>query len=184
MPQVKELPWLDKSAIPADARIVSDPWQSLIDKGAAEAVSDTGEAARNWRQGTFTINTPTAQAAMGWIGGKRFNFREVEIAATTRNATVSVQSLDGNPINRSGSILISLGARSTTKGGNRLPFYSEPVEGNLLVTAPKGLRLRAWDAGTGKMREVAAPYAKGRYSIALDKLLRSYWLMLDARTGE
>jgi hypothetical protein len=66
---------------------------------------------------------------MGWIGGRRIALADVEIAAKTRNATVAVQNLDDNPINASRTILISLGARSVPKTGNRVPFHSEPVVG-------------------------------------------------------
>jgi len=178
MPQTKELPWLEKGAVPAGAKVLSDPRQSVLDANASEAVSDTGELRRNWEQGTFTISTPRTQAAMGWIGGRRYSLPDVEIAATTRNATVAVQSLDGRPIRDSTQILISLGARSVPESHNRLPFHSEPVEGELSVKAPKGLRLYRSAARGGEMRELPASYRDGRYLIALDKSLRSYWLFL------
>jgi len=178
MPQTKELPWLEKSVIPEGAKIISNPGQSLLSADASEVVSDTGELRRNWDQGTFTINTPRTQAAMGWIGGKRYALGDVEIAATTRNATVAVQSLDDEPINDSRHILISLGARSVPKSDRELPFYSEPVEGQLSVKAPKGLKLYKRAMPAGEMRQIAAPYIDGRYRIGLDKSLATYWLFL------
>ncbi|MGH6890843.1 MAG: hypothetical protein ACREEP_01155, partial [Dongiaceae bacterium] len=183
MPPTKELPWLERSVVSPGAKIIADPRQSQIRAEASEVVSDSGELRRNWDQGTFTINTPRTQAAMGWVGGKTFVLPEVEIVVTTRNATVAVQSLDGNPIGQSRHIMISLGARSGPKSGTQTTVYSEPVEGKLFVAAPKGLKLHVWDAGAGKMREVAAPYKGGRYSVVLDKSLRSYWLFLGARSG-
>lgn len=181
MPQVLELPWLEKSAIPPGAKIISNPQQSQIAAGTSEAVSDSGELRRNWDQGTFTINTPRTQAAMGWIGGKTIVLAEVEMAVTTRNSIVAVQSLDGNPIGQSFKIMISIGARSVLRPDGSLPFYSEPVEGRILVSAPPGLNLRVWDAATGKMRPVPASYRDGRYLLALDRSLKSSWLLLDAR---
>jgi len=180
MPQTKELPWLEKSVVSPAAKIITDPQQSQISANALEAVSDTGELRRNWDQGMYTISTPRTQAAMGWIGGKTVVLQEVEIAVTTRNATVAVQSLDGNPIAQSRKLMISLGARSGSKPGAQTPVYSEPVEGKLSIAAPQGLKLYVWDAGTGKMRRVPAPYLKGRYAVVLDKALRSYWLFLSA----
>jgi len=103
LPQTRELPWLEKSAIPAGAIIITDPNQSLVSSDAAETVSDSGELRRNWDQGTYTIDTPRTQAAMGWIGGKRLSLKDVEIAVTTRNATASIQTLDGKPISNRAS---------------------------------------------------------------------------------
>ena len=141
MPQTTELPWLEKGVVPAGAKILTDPQQSLIALDAEEVVSDSGELKRNWEQGIFTINTPMTQAAMGWIGAKKISLTDVEITATTRNATVAVQSLDGKTIAESSRILISLGARSVPQAGNRLPFHSEIVEGKLIIRARKGLKL-------------------------------------------
>jgi Cellulase (glycosyl hydrolase family 5) len=181
MPRVPELPWLDESAVPSGAKIIDDPQQSQIPTSASEIVSDSGELRRNWAQGTFTIDTPRTQAAMGWIGGKTITLADVEMAVTARNSVVAVQSLDGNPIGRSRKIMISLGARSVPRADNSLPFYSEPVEGRIRVSAPAGLNLRAWDAGTGKLLGVAASYRDGRYTLRLDRSLRNSWLLLDAR---
>lgn len=181
LPQVPELPWLQKSVLPTGAKIISDPRQSQIPAGAAEVVSDTRELTRNWDQGTFTINTPRTQAAMGWIGGKSISLPEVDIAVTTGNAVVAVQSLDGNPVGESAHIMISVGARSVPASANALPYYSEPVEGTLRITARSGLNLRAWNAKKGKMRPIAVIYDHGRYVLKLDRSLASSWLMLDAR---
>jgi hypothetical protein len=94
--------------VPAGAKVITDPDLSIIDKDASEALSDTGELRRNWDLGVYTINTLRTQAAMGWNGGKQIKLADVEIAPTTRNATVAV--LDDKRIRQSRSILISLGA--------------------------------------------------------------------------
>jgi hypothetical protein len=178
LPQTRELPWLEKSPIPAGAEVIADPKQSLINSDAAEAVSNTGELRRNWDQGIYTIDTLRTQAAMGWIGGKKISLADVDIVAATRNATVAVQSLDGNPISKSRNIMISLGARSVPKSANQLPFYSEPVEGQLMIRAPKGLKLHKKKTSSEERHEIPAPYRDGRYLIALDRGLRTYWLIL------
>ena len=192
LPQAGELPWLQKTAIPAGATVITDPNQSFVDRDAAEAVSDTGELRRNWEQGIFTINTPRTQAAMGWIGGRKIGLADVEMAVVTRNATVAVQSLDRNPIGKSGAILISLGARSIPKSASQLPFYSEPVQGQLVIRAPGGLKLRAESkaaegaspykyakSGSAKEgREIPVAYRDGRYRIDLGSIPGTYWLVL------
>lgn len=115
---------------------------------------------------------------MGWIGGKKISLAGVDIVATTRNATVAVQSLDENLISKSGAILISLGAMSVPKSANQLPFHSEPVEGRLTIRAPKVLKLYKKNKSAEGRREISAPYKDGRYIINLDRNLGTYWLVL------
>jgi hypothetical protein len=179
LPHTAELPWLEKSAIPVGAKVITDPSQSLFNSDAAEAVSDTGELRRNWGEGTYTINTPRTQAATGWIGGKKISLADVGITAITRNATVAVQSLDQNPISKSRALLISLGARSVPKSQNQLPFHSEPVEGQLIIRAPKGLKLYKKTKFSDGKREIPATYEDGRYLIILERSLATYWLLLQ-----
>ncbi|MEI6299852.1 MAG: glycosyl hydrolase family 5 [Betaproteobacteria bacterium] len=178
MPQTKELPWLEKSAIPAGATVISNPAESLLKGDAVEALSDTGELRRNWERGTYLINTPRTQSAMGWIGGQKIDLGDVEIRASTRNATIAVQSLDGRPIAKAGAILISLGARSQPKTENQLPFHSEPVEGKISIRAVSGLKLYNRAGPADKGRVIPAPYSDGRYRITLDRSIGSYWLVL------
>ena len=178
LPQTDELPWLEKSQIPAGSKLITDPQSSLISRSANEAVSDTGELRRNWEDGVYTINTPRTQAAMGWIGGKQITLPNVDIAATTRNATVAVQSLDGRNIDESRAILISLGARSIPRSENQLPFYSEPVTGGVTIRANAGLKLYKRSGLRKEEREVPTSYENGRYHINLDWDLGTYWLVL------
>src|SRR5262249_8680100 len=159
--------WLSASKIPQGAKVITDPHLSLIDSTAREAISDTGELKRNWADGIYTIDTPRSQAAMGWIGGKDISLSDVGIAGATRNATVAVQSLDGKPIAEARTILISLGARSVPSPGNKLPFHSEPVTGQLAVRAPKGLKLYARSGANGRERAIPAAYENGVYHISL-----------------
>lgn len=178
LPRARELPWLEQSTIPAGAKVISDPEQSFLRRGAAEAVSDTGELRRNWKQGSFSIDTPRTQAAMGWIGGRTISLADVEIKAATGNATVAVQSMDGNPISQSRAIMISLGARSEPLSATRLPFRSEPVTGALTVRAPKGLRLYRESRSAERRREIPVAYRRGGYRFDLDRSFGTYWLEL------
>jgi hypothetical protein len=178
LPATRELPWLEPSPIPASAKVLTDPRLSLIEGDAGEAVSDTGELRRNWDEGIYTIDTPRTQAAMGWIGGRKLALADVQIAATTRNATVAVQSLDDAPIAEARAILISLGARAVPASGNKLPFHAEPVTGRLSIRARPGLQLTARSGRAGGERKIAAAYEGGSYHIVLDPSIASYWLVL------
>jgi hypothetical protein len=178
LPEVDELPWLEKSRIPAGAKLINDPNLLLIDSSAQEVVSDTGQLRRNWENGTYTIDTPRTQAAMGWIGGKLVSLADVDIAVTTRNATVAVQSLDGEPISEARTIMISLGARSVPKLPGRFPFYSEPVTGRLTIHASAGLKLYKRIGIARREQQVPSYYENDRYQITLGQDLDTYWLVL------
>jgi len=177
MPQVKELPWLQKDNVPADAKVFKDKDASLIAMGATEATSDTGELIRNWDKGNLIINTVNTQAVIGWIGGEKFTLDNIEVKAKTSNASIVVQSIDGMPIVKSENIMISLAARSVPETEGHLPFLSEPVEGLLLIKAPKGLKLFKLDI-KHKKQELPVLYNNGQYVISLNKSLETYWLFM------
>jgi hypothetical protein len=183
MPATKELPWLEKSSVPAHANVITDPDKSVIDRNAAEAVSDTGELQRNWEQGIYTIDTPRTEAATGWIGGKRIALTDVEFSLETRNATVAVQSLDDQSIRTSRSLMISLGAQAVPESEARLPFHMQPVIGEVTIRAPGGLRLYR----TMKRSESPAPeehlppvlFRDGRYYVSLKDVVPGHALYLQ-----
>jgi len=177
MPAVEELPWLQKSNIPTAAKVYKDKHTALISGDASEVTSDTGELKRNWDKGNMIINTPKTQAAMGWIGGEKLTLNDVDIIASTRNASIAVQSIDGLPINKSKNIMISLAARSLPETEGQLPFLSEPVEGQLLIKAVKGLKLFKRDTNQ-KKQELPSLYTDGQYVITLDKSIGTYWLFM------
>jgi hypothetical protein len=178
MPRIAELPWLEQSQIPPGARLITDPNQSLIDADATSATSDTGELRRDWDHGTYTIDTPRSQAAMGWIGGNEINLADVAIAVTTANATVAVQSLDQNSIRESRVIQISLGARSVPDAKDQMLMHSEPVIGHLTIRAPEGLKLYKQFAGSTRQQQLPFSYQAGRYQIDLGPRVGTYWLQL------
>ncbi|MGB4811288.1 MAG: cellulase family glycosylhydrolase [Methylophilaceae bacterium] len=182
MPSTKALPWLQESQIPNNAKVFSDPNKSLLPADAQEVTYENkaGNTAikRNWDKGYSTIDTPRTQAAMGWIGGEQLKLNDVEISSTTRNATIVVQSLDDTPIKQSKKIYISLAARSVPRKDDKLPFLSEPVEGEIKIKAIEGHKLtKKGNDLDGK--EVKVTYKDGYYVINLDKKLQTYWLVLE-----
>ena len=177
MPETKELPWLLKGRIPANATVLRDSAQAVIDANATEVVTDTGEIKRNWLKGVYTINAAKTQAVLGWIGGEKIRLADTDFEVQTQNASVAVQSLDHVPVSQSKHILISLGARAVPQDGNRTPFHVEPVEGKLSIKAPKGLKLYK-QVESQEMQEVRSIYDSGRYVITLDNSLKTNWLFL------
>ena len=114
-----------------------------------EIVSDTGELiweARGERTGILRINTPRVQAAIGWLGGRRIELRDVAIEVETPFCAVSVASMDGKPIAESDRLLIVAAARCANTGmvwneertsiSDRWggpPILIEPVEGEICL---------------------------------------------------
>ena len=54
---------------------------------------------------------------------------------------MAARSSDGNAISGSGVILIFLGAKSAPRSANQLHSHSEPVQNQVTIRAPKGLKL-------------------------------------------
>ena len=81
--------------------------------------SDTGELlweAGEKRTGRLTINTPRAQAAVGWIGGQTLKTADAEFRVTTPFCAVSLVALDGQPLAKSKKILLVAAARCANTG--------------------------------------------------------------------
>ncbi|HEY0007762.1 MAG TPA: cellulase family glycosylhydrolase [Tepidisphaeraceae bacterium] len=131
LPKTPLLPWL-KGVDRADEHDVMK-----IAPGADGEVitSDTGELARNHEKGLYTINTPTAQAAMGWMEGEAVKLADVEFKIDTPKASVSVVSLDGQPIATSKKMLLSFVARSQMVG-KPAAIKTEPIIGEIRFPAP------------------------------------------------
>lgn len=176
MPNISELPWLKGRLIPPGAKVIQNMNQSLIANDATDVLSDTGEIRRNWGKGIYTINTPRTQAAMGWIGNEAITLPDVKIEISTRNASVVVQSLDGEPIKLSSRLMISLGAQATPVS-DISPFRSEPILGQLTIHARRGLKLfnRTFN---NKEKELSVAYNDGKYVIKLNRLQDTNWLLL------
>ncbi|MBV4531601.1 cellulase family glycosylhydrolase [Pseudomonas sp. SWRI107] len=178
MPQTPELAWLKPSQIAGDAKVLTDPDQSLLPTDAVEATSDTGELRRNWQQGLYTIDTPLTQAATGWLGGRTVDLAAIQVQATTPYASVVVQSLDGKPLGQARRLLISLGTRAVPKADDKIPFNVEPFTGTLRIKAPQGLKLTSRNAA-GQARELATRYSDGHYLIQFDPQMMANWLSLQ-----
>jgi hypothetical protein len=178
MPQTANLPWLKQMPTPAGAKIITDPDKSMLPLDATEARSETGELRHNWTRGTYTINTPYTQAAMGWIGGLKLNYSDVQVAVENKNATLSVQALDGKPIKLSKRIYISVMARTQIDPNDHNYFYQEPVLAVLRITAIEGLKLFA----AGSSNPLPAPYSAGHYFLNLQGEHSAYLLTSDIPT--
>jgi hypothetical protein len=163
LPATPELPWLRPVAVPRDAVLITDPKAHRL-PGANEVVTDTGEIRRNWEDGTLVINSPYAQAALGWIGGRRIALADVEIAVAAGHASVIVQSRDGKAIADSRDIVITATGVVQPTGEGLPPYRRAPVDLRLRVRAPAGLRLAVAESGSN----VPMMYRDGSYLMQLN----------------
>lgn len=180
MPETPELPWLRKNIHSNNnAIIVREPDKDFIPADQNFVESDTGELKRDWVAGIHTINTAKSQVASGWIGDKKIQLTDVEFKIQTKKAVVAVQSLVNLPIAESDKIFITLMARSKPAKGNKLPFLSEPVLGDVYITAPIGLRFYPVNKLGGFDAPMTLPYKKGRYVLSLDTDSVFHWGVLQ-----
>ncbi len=184
MPEVAELPWLKNNGDYEQGSIViDDSNKDYIPQGQNFVESDTGELKRNWEKGIHTIDTEKSQMASGWIGNEIVDLTDVTFKITTANAVVAVQSLENNPIRESNKIFITVMARSKPEKGNQLPFLSEPVNGQLEINAPKGLKLYPVNR-IGKLEDEISALRddRGRYRIKLSSKMKYHWFILQSHT--
>lgn len=173
MPQSPLLPWLAATPAPAGALVVTDYKADTLPADATSIDSDTGELSRNWKAGTFTINTPRTQAAMGWIGGQEIALGDVTFKLATSKATVVVSSLDNQPIATSKKMLLSAAAQVNTSGKPGAPILSEPVTGSVVFKTPLATAI----ALTPQGREGPAMKMDGG-TIELPADVKTHWFLL------
>ena len=93
----------DLGFVPPEGRIASDTGELLWEAGEK-------------RSGRLTIDTPRVQAAVGWIGGRTMRTADAEFRLKTPFCAVSLAALDGQPLARSGKILLVVAARCANTG--------------------------------------------------------------------
>ncbi len=133
---IEELPWMEPTTIPDDAKTFSDLDKSFLSEDAEFMESDTGELRRDWSKGLFTINTPRSQGASGWLSEQeKITLADVTLSIDTPKATVILSSLDGKAIRESGKLLISCAARTSTRGEQQWnqKIITEPVTGTITI---------------------------------------------------
>ena len=131
-------------------------------------VSDTGELA--WympaeKDGLVTIDTPRTQAFVGFLSGDHKPLRNLRVEIRNRFAAMVLSSLDGQPLDRSGKMLLTAGSRVANTGmkwhesRTRLeqqggsPTLIEPVGGTVTLChmeAAAGVSAAALD-GSGRV---------------------------------
>ena len=168
-----------------DALAFSDPGQDFLPPGQTFVASDTGELRRDWAAGIETIDTPLSQAALGWVGGKRVQLRDVAFDVRTPKAALAVTSLDGQPIASSRQLLVTAVGQAAASPGGGLPFMAQPIEATVTLRGTVPLRLVPLSpgmhpsSGTGAKLTMIEPLRRGAEQIfVLPRGLPTHWFML------
>ncbi len=114
---------------------------------------------------------------MGWIGGKSIVLDNISVNLENKIGAVAVQALDNVTLDQSGNILISFASRTEPLEPRQLPFYSEPLQGQVKIRAKSGLKLYLLDP-MGEETEIPVEYQQGEYLFTLGENTNSYWFSL------
>ncbi len=154
--------------------------RDFLAKGSSKVVSDTGELVRDWAAGTQTIDTARTQAVQGEIGGKTIRLKDATFKIRTPLCVVSLSSLDGRPLSASGRILVTAVGKAYPSPGNRLPFLSEPVEGEVELANGGELVLYPLGVDGKKGKGIRLSRRKLSLVIPLEKEFGTHWYLLEA----
>ncbi|MFO7959100.1 MAG: hypothetical protein R6X33_18600 [Candidatus Brocadiia bacterium] len=132
--------------------------------------SATGELRVDRERGLFTLDTPKAQAAAGFLkGAGAVRLGEVTIECANEHAAVTVVSLDDDPLATSGKVLVQVGTLSRPTGWKTEPqvYRTENgrgIEGVRIVSTGR----MPWRVKNGRVRLTIANDGLSR-GIALDE---------------
>jgi hypothetical protein len=167
------------------------PSRAPVDEAGRIFRSDTGQLVLDREAGVFTANAPNARIAMGFLGEVGpIELDGVTIDCDTPFASISVVSLDGQPIEEARRLLITAVARAENTGQAFLdnhsaipewgkpPVLVEPV--NARVTINASAALKAWPLTArgerGQADRVPVSVEDGQTTIDL-KNAQSPWVL-------
>ena len=180
LPDLPELDW--DSPPPGEngpSFDVKDLDKDFLGKETTKVVSDTGELVRDWTAGIQTIDTGRTQAVQGEDGGRTIRLKDSTFKIKTSLCMAALSSLDGKPLSTSERILVTALGRAYPSSGNRLPFLSEPVEGE--VDLANGNRLILYPLGRDgkKGKGIALSRRKLSLVIPLERAHGTHWYLLE-----
>lgn len=115
--------------------------------GSKVYTSQTGELTTDLKNGIFSMNTARSQAICGFIGGKKYTAGALGADIDNSYAAVTLVSLDGNAIESSDSMLLTMAGNAINYGqllsedGNTLkkagvyPIMAEQITGEIEIAA-------------------------------------------------
>jgi hypothetical protein len=160
--------------------------------------SETGEIIwdnRDSINAVFKINSPSAKAAVGYIGGKSIDLGNVTIAMDTTRfnwATITVTALDGKPLEKSSKILLvaagrventgwTWNAEKTTVGGNwgKSPTVAEGIPAQLIFKGMDQFIVHALDPAGNPGSEVPVSNRGDDHIFGIGAQYRTLWYIIE-----
>jgi hypothetical protein len=126
---------------PAETRIAD--FSRYLDGDRQLIRSNTGELVWNYDVGLCLMNAPKAQGVTGFLraAGSRFKLNDVAIESENQYAAINVVSMDGQPLARSGQILVQVGTTARLTGWEvkdaEFTFEEQSVQGKQIVNTGK-----------------------------------------------
>ena len=185
--------WLHRMYLEA-ARHWQLPSQAPLQEAGRVFRSDTGELVLDREAGVFTAITPRARIATGFLGRRGpIALGAVRIECQTPFASISIVSLDAEPIERSRRLLITAVARSENTGQalldnhsaiperGRLPVIAEPVKCRITLPGSQALAAYPLTPRGQKADAERIGLTRGERGVTLDLTgAHSPWVLVEA----
>jgi len=160
--------------------------------------SETGEI--NWDtrdsvNAVYSINAPSARAAIGYIGGKSIELGDVTIAMDTTGfnwATIAITALDGKPLEKSSRILLAAAARventdwkwdadKKTLGTEwgKSPTIAEGIPAKLIFKNMDKFTVSSLDPSGNKVKEVPVVRHGSDQSFGIGAQYKTLWYIIE-----
>ena len=159
--------------------------------------SETGEIIwdnRDSVNAVYKINSPSAKAAIGYIGGKRVELGNVTIAMDTTRynwATITITALDGKPVGQSSRMLLIAAGRventgwkwdaaNTTVGGDwgKSPTIAEGIPAKLIFRSMDKFTVYALDPAGNRGREVQVSKRGEDITFSIGSQYKTLWYII------
>ena len=174
LPATPELPWLRPTPPRADATAI-DPFAPLAKPASGPRAFHHDHEAEQ-----FSVDTPHSQIMTGQLAGRPFALGNLAGQLTPPHATVAVQSLDAAPLARASEVLVSVALPSRPQKGQRFPFMSAPLSGEISFEAPADLHLEKVVPAQTKA-QLRHQVTQGRHRVTFAGADGAIWLLFSVK---
>jgi len=152
--------------------------EAMESGGRYESV--TGELSWDTGKGLVILNSPRTQGVVGFIGGGRVETRSLVFEMESPFGVVLASSLTGEPLDRSGRILLSTSGDARFTGvkisddfkriekTGRFPFLMQTLEGKVTIRTETPVKVYRLTPGGRRKGEVRISSCPGGYAFMLD----------------